>query len=1002
MTPDALQRLSTLLDEALNLPPADRGAWLAGLSGDSLVLVPTLRDLLAKHASKETADLIDRLPAFTLPSSTPADATLAATGEPIGPYRLISELGRGGMGTVWLAERADGTLRRKVALKLPHVGWSSSLVERFAREREILAHLEHPNIARLYDAGLDQRGRPYMAIEYVEGQSIDTFCSERNLGVEARLRLLLQVTDAVAFAHSRLVVHRDLKPSNILVTHHGQVRLLDFGIAKLMEGDRAAETAITRAAGRALTLDYASPEQIRGEPIGTASDVYSLAVVAYELLAGTRPYRLKRQSAAALEEAIASLDIPLASQCTDDPALKKQLHGDLDAILNKALKKTVAERYATADALAQDWRLFLDGQRVHARPDTLGYRLARWGRRYRVPLAAAGLTAVAFGVGVGVGATALVILVLLLGLGAALWQTRQAREQARIARVQASTAEAVQSFLEGLFRANSGDQADPVQARQRTAKDLLDEGAARIERDLDSVPAAKMRVLKTLVSMYEDISDFDAVTRMSQQCVDLALRLYGDPSPELALALAEHADRLCDQARDAEALRYLARAEAILNLRLDKTDDARIALDLAQANYWRLRGDPRGLEHARAAAAMLRLRAPSQRLLNSLLMLGSLERMAGRLEPAASALREAIAAAPTLPGGAASALPTIHLELAITESARGKAAAAEAEMRRALALAEANAGPTGYAAVVIESRLAQFLYEHDRNRDSLEVLRSSHARLDQWGESPTKDSATVPILLIEAIARRQYGHVEESLRLVERGFALGARAAEDPSIAIWLMIVRAQALLDQGHAEALPAFEAAAAFLQVHGLESAALHETLQRLHVDVLLAQGRAHEAQTVLLRWAEPAASQVLPRFLTARRTARSEIQFALAKFDDCETEARDALAGIDASPGEPAAARHRLRLLGLIGAALVSQGKFDEAIDPLRAALKLAETIGDPQRSPELMRVVATLAAALRGNGNALEAQALCTRAAAIRASHGVLGAHWTDGAAGPWAT
>ena len=294
--PEALRRLSELLDTALELPESERDTWFAGLQGDDAALAPTLRDLLARQAFNETSDLLDAPPAFTI-AGAPANASELHKGDTVGPYRLERLLGHGGMGEVWLAERSDGSLKRKVALKLPHVTWAPGLAERFSREREILSSLEHPNIARLYDAGVDAQGRPYMALEYVDGRPIDEYCKERALPVEARLGLLMHVANAVAFAHSRLVIHRDLKPGNILVTADGQVRLLDFGIAKLMEGDSAQETALTKAAGRALTLDYASPEQIRGESIGTASDVYSLGVVAFELLAGARPYRLKRSAA---------------------------------------------------------------------------------------------------------------------------------------------------------------------------------------------------------------------------------------------------------------------------------------------------------------------------------------------------------------------------------------------------------------------------------------------------------------------------------------------------------------------------------------------------------------------------------------------------------------------------------------------------------------------------------------------------------------------------------
>ncbi|HSC01410.1 MAG TPA: serine/threonine-protein kinase, partial [Burkholderiaceae bacterium] len=231
LAPPDLRRLSTLLDEALELPEAEREAWLASLQGDALV--PTLRELLARHARHETGDLIDRLPVFTIGPERSAAPTLAA-GDTVGPYRLLRELGHGGMGEVWLAERTDGQIKRPVALKLPMLGARRSvLVQRFARERDILAALAHPHIARLYDAGLADDGQPYLALEYVEGQPITHWCDAQKLASRARVELLLQVMSAVQYAHANLVIHRDLKPSNVLVTSEGQAMLLDFGIAKL-------------------------------------------------------------------------------------------------------------------------------------------------------------------------------------------------------------------------------------------------------------------------------------------------------------------------------------------------------------------------------------------------------------------------------------------------------------------------------------------------------------------------------------------------------------------------------------------------------------------------------------------------------------------------------------------------------------------------------------------------------------------------------------------------
>ena len=287
-----------------------------------------------------------------------------------------------------------------------------------------------------------------------------------------RIGLLLQVAAAVAHAHARLVVHRDLKPGNILVTADGQVRLLDFGIAKLMEGDRTQETSLTMLSGRALTLDYASPEQVRGEPLGTASDVYSLGVVAYELLAGARPYRLKRATAAELEEAIASIDPPLASDSARDPAVRRQLKGDLDAILNKALKKESSQRYATVEALAQDLPRHLAHQPVLAQPDSLDYRIGKFIGRYRFPVAAA----------------AVATLALLTGAGLAL-------SQAQRARAQAARAEEVKRLVLSIFKDADTSAGG---SRKTTAADLLEQARSRLDSVPVSDPAIRAELLTSL------------------------------------------------------------------------------------------------------------------------------------------------------------------------------------------------------------------------------------------------------------------------------------------------------------------------------------------------------------------------------------------------------------------------------------------------------------------------------------------------------------------------
>jgi len=294
-------------------------------------------------------------------------------GTRVGPYLLTRPLGEGGMAEVWLAQRADGAFKREVALKLPTVSrLRLDLQDRFARERDILASLEHRGIARLYDAGVSAEGLPYLAMEFVPGKPVTACCDGRRLGVRERLVLFLQILEVVQYAHERQVIHRDIKPSNILVSDAGQARLLDFGVAKLLsDGDE--RTDLTQVYGRALTPDYASLELLRGEEVGVAADVYALGVLLYELLAGVRPYRLEPGSSVLkLQQTIAAIDVPAPStrpgaeaataRGTTSARLARQLKGDLDAIVLKALAKQAGDRHASAQAMADDLRRHLKGE----------------------------------------------------------------------------------------------------------------------------------------------------------------------------------------------------------------------------------------------------------------------------------------------------------------------------------------------------------------------------------------------------------------------------------------------------------------------------------------------------------------------------------------------------------------------------------------------------------------------------------------------------------------
>lgn len=399
MSPENWKRVEELFNEAVELPVAERGGWLDERCGADAELRAEVLGLLASDESAR--GFVEQEIAGAVLDLHERQATAGL--RRIGPYRLVKELGRGGMGTVYLAERADDQYQGEVAIKLVRQGMDTEFfLARFRRERQTLARLQHPNIARLLDSGTTDDGLPFIVMERVDGVPINSYCDDHGLGVDAVLRLFLQVCAAVAHAHQNLVVHRDLKPGNILVDGSGTPKLLDFGICKLLLHEPAEGETVTGAA--MMTPDYASPEQVRGDPITVASDIYSLGAVLYELLTGTRPHVIEKYSPQMLERAICEQEVRRPSTQVNDRTRARQLAGDLDTIIGRAMQKEPGRRYPSVEQFANDIRRHLENRPITARPDTVAYRARKFVQRNRGMLAAALAVALALGVGIVVSA----------------------------------------------------------------------------------------------------------------------------------------------------------------------------------------------------------------------------------------------------------------------------------------------------------------------------------------------------------------------------------------------------------------------------------------------------------------------------------------------------------------------------------------------------------------------------------------------------------------------
>jgi serine/threonine-protein kinase len=548
--------IERLLDAALDLDPSARRAFLDRECSD-----PDLRahiELLLRSADA-AGSFLDR-PAQELAAGLVremVEETQQAAGprppfERVGPYRLIREIGRGGMGAVYLAERADDEFRRQVAIKLVQPAAAPDLTARFLAERQILASLDHPNIARLYDGGTTEDGTPYLVMERIDGERIDVHCDRHRLTVAQRLELFLTVCDAVQFAHQSMVVHRDLKPSNVIVAAEGTVKLLDFGVAKLLGSDFAAPD-LTRTGLVPMTPAYASPEQLRGGPISTATDVYALGVLLFELLTGHAPYDVSGRTPSEIERVVGeqqparpstavippapAAESSAAARSTTPQTLSRRLQGDLDNIVLTALRKEPQHRYRSVQQLRDDVRRHLDGLPVSARAPTPTYLAAKFVRRNRI----------------AVGAAAIILLSLVGGLAGTTWQARVAAREAR-------RATEVRDFLAGLFESSDPDS---TRGRTVTALELLDRGAARLDSGLTAEPALRADMLGVVGRIYMDLGQHDHARPLLEEALRIREGPAGGSAEDRAGSAGDLAAVLLEQGEFEDAERYAREALAV-------------------------------------------------------------------------------------------------------------------------------------------------------------------------------------------------------------------------------------------------------------------------------------------------------------------------------------------------------------------------------------------------------------------------------------------------------
>jgi serine/threonine protein kinase len=755
-TPERFRRADALFDAALDLPTGEQEAYVVSAAGDDTALLDDVRQLLAAHrASGDFLENAAQPDGVALLRDT-WDASTASTLARVGPFRVVREIGRGGMGAVYLAERDDAQFEQRVALKVVRgLGADASLVRRFREERRILARLEHRHIARLLDGGVTDDGTPWFAMEYVEGERIDRWCDARSLSIDARLRLFAATCEAVQYAHSQLVVHRDLKPSNIMVTAAGELKLLDFGVAKLL----SAEDVDVTYTAIGMTPQYAAPEQVRAQPVTTATDVYALGVLLYELLTGKRPYDVSQRSPAEIERIVCTTEPPRPSatlggddasdraghRATTPERLQRRLRGDLDTIVAKAMKKDPAERYPTVAALAEDLRRSLQHESITARPDSPAYHAAKFVRRHR---------------GGVVLAAAVVVGIVIVTL-------REHRLR-NLAEAETRTARSVEQYLLTVFGTADPFLPNDTSAVAATARELLDRGSARLDTALATEPHVRSRLRTALGRVYANLGLYDQSSHQLERALSEQRALSGDRNVAGAAILDE-----LGLLRDRQG--RIEEADSLLGLALERhrrasSPDSAIATTLEHLSEVR-----RERNDFPAAEALIREALAIRRSLHgdssvatsiSQQMLAEVLHDQGNDKDAAPLFRAALATRERQLGRDHPLVAKTLFNLALTERRLGQIAVSESLYRRTLDIQQRTLGEDHPAVASTLNGLADLLHKAAARSDEAELLLRQALVINRrrLGEQHVEVSTNLGNLAVILRERGDYAGAEVLLR----------------------------------------------------------------------------------------------------------------------------------------------------------------------------------------------------------------------------------------------